>query len=72
MNSEEPVELPHYAAVYQGLHCLLKQNISSEKEIQHRFEVICDASIYIMDRPVFIVCNFMENSMGLISTKTQS
>ena len=24
-NSEDPDEMPHNAALYQGLHCLLKQ-----------------------------------------------
>ena len=33
-NSEDPDEMPHYyAAFHQGLHCLLRQNQSSEKEI---------------------------------------
>ena len=33
-NSEDPGEMPHNAAFHQGLHCLLGQNLSSEKEIQ--------------------------------------
>ena len=33
-NSKDPDEMPHYAAFHQGLHCLLRQNQSSEKEIQ--------------------------------------
>ena len=28
-NSEDPDEMPHYAAFHQGLHCLLRQNESS-------------------------------------------
>ena len=32
-NSEDPDEMLHYAAFHQGLHCLLRQNQSSEKEI---------------------------------------
>ena len=24
-NSEDPDEMPHYAAVHQGLHCLLRR-----------------------------------------------
>ena len=25
-NSDDPDEMPHYAAFHQGLHCLLRQN----------------------------------------------
>ena len=32
-NSEDSDEMPHNAAFHQGLHCLLRQNRSSEKEI---------------------------------------
>ena len=32
-NSEDPDEMPHYAAFHQGLHCLLSQNPSSENDI---------------------------------------
>ena len=32
-NSEDPDKMPHYVAFHQGLHCVLKQNQSSEKEI---------------------------------------
>ena len=31
-NSEDPDEMSHNAAFHQGLHCLLRQNQSSEKE----------------------------------------
>ena len=38
----------HYAAFHQGLHCLLRTNQSSVKEIQYFLEIItCDPSIYI-------------------------
>ena len=33
--SEDPDEMQHYAAFHQGLHCLLRQNRSSKKEIQY-------------------------------------
>ena len=33
-NSEDPDEMPHNAAFHQGLHCLLRLKLSSEKEIQ--------------------------------------
>ena len=29
-NSEDPDEMPHNAAFHQGLHCFLRQNLSSE------------------------------------------
>ena len=32
-NSEDPDEMPHSVAFHQGLHCLLRQILSSEKEI---------------------------------------
>ena len=32
-NSDDPDEMPHNAAFHQGLHCLLRQNGSLEKEI---------------------------------------
>ena len=32
-NSEYPDEMPHNAAFHLGIHCLLRQNRSSEKEI---------------------------------------
>ena len=45
-NSEDPDEMPHYAAFHQGLHCLLRQNQSSGKEIQHCLEIVnCDSLI---------------------------
>ena len=65
-NSEDPDEMQHNAAFHQGLHCLLRQNRSSEKEIQYFLEIItCDPSIYTMDHPdLIIICYFMENSIG--------
>ena len=69
-NSLDPDEMPHNAAFHQGLHCFLRENRSSEKEIQYYFEIItCDTSIYAMDHPDFIVCGFMENSFGLKRVK---
>ena len=35
VNSEAPDVILHNAAFHQGLHCLLRQNSSSEKEIQY-------------------------------------
>ena len=39
-SSEDPDEMPHNAAFHQGLHCLLKQKLSSEKEKQYHLEII--------------------------------
>ena len=36
-NSEDPDAMQHHAAFHQGLHCLLRQNRSSEKEIKYLF-----------------------------------
>ena len=59
-NSEEPDEMPHSVAFHQDLHCLIRQNQSSEKEIQHFLEIITgDPLIYTMNNPDFIVCSFM-------------
>ena len=54
------------ATFHQGLHCLLRQNRSSEKEIQWGFFKI--PSVYTMDYPDLTVSNFMEKSTykGLI------
>ena len=37
VNSEDPNEMLHSAAFHLDLHCLLKQNRSSEKEMQYFF-----------------------------------
>ena len=56
-NSEDPDEMPHKAVFHQSLHCLLKQNLSSEREIQYFSKIIaCDPSIFTMDHPDFIIC----------------
>ena len=34
-NSEDQDEMPHNVAFHLGLHCSLRQNQSSEKEIQY-------------------------------------
>ena len=69
-NSEDPDEMPQNAAFHQGVHCLLRQNQSSEKAIHYFLKIInCDPSTYIMDHPDFIVCSFVENSIGLKTVK---
>ena len=51
-NIVDPDEMPRSAAFHQGLHCLLIQHGSSEKEIQYWFEIItCDLSFYTVDYP---------------------
>ena len=36
-NSVDPDEMQHNAAFHQGMHCLPRQNRSSEKETQYDF-----------------------------------
>ena len=50
--SEDPDEMPHNAAFYQGLHCLLRPNQSSEKEIYFWEFIIL---INTMNHPNFII-----------------
>ena len=51
-NSKDSDEIPHYAEFHQSLHCLLKQNRSSEKEVQFYLKLTTyDPSIYTMDIP---------------------
>ena len=60
-NSEDPDEMPHNA-FHQGQHCLLRQNQSSEKEIQFFFENCNRSPLNIHIGPT--VSNFMEHSTG--------
>ena len=63
--NEDPDEMAHKAAFHQGLHCLLRQNLSSEKEYNIFFEIIiCDPSIYTIDHPDLTVSTFIGNSIG--------
>ena len=69
-NSEDSDEMPHNAAFHQGLHCLLSQNQSSEKENKAFFEIItCASLIYTLDHPDLTVSNFMGTSIGIKSLK---
>ena len=60
-NSEDPDEMPQYAAFHQGLYCLLRQNRSSEKKnlifvlklkpanpqyIQHTILTLCNVFLW--------------------------
>ena len=52
--------------IHHGLHCLLRQNQSSEIEKQYSLEIITyDPSKYTMDHPDLTVSNFMEKSNGV-------
>ena len=66
-NNEDPDEMTHYAyytAFHQCLHGLLRQKLSSEKEIQFYLEfIICDPLIYTMDYPKFSFSNQKEESI---------
>ena len=63
--SVDPDEMLHNAAFHLGIHCLLRQKRSSEKEIQLYLEIIaCEPSIYTMDHPKFIVSNQKEESIS--------
>ena len=68
-NSEDPDEMPQDAAFHMGLHCLLRLNKSSEKEIQYFFWKLIITSVTpqynTMDHLVFIVYSYMENSISL-------
>ena len=60
-NSEDPDEMPHTAAFHQGLHSLLRQKRSSEKEIKLLFgNYNYVPSIYIMNYPRFNAPNHKE------------
>ena len=55
------------------MHCLLRQNQTFEKEIQHFFEIItCDSSVYTINHPDLTVSNFMGNSIGADRVKTKN
>ena len=46
-NSEDPDEMPHYAAFHHSLHYLLGQKRSSGTETQFYLKIItCDPNIY--------------------------
>ena len=64
-NNEDPDEMLRNVAFHQGLHCLLWQNKYSERLMQCCLETIaCDASLYTMHCPDFILRSFITNSLG--------
>ena len=69
-NSEDPDEMPHDAAFYLGLHCLLRLKHFSEKEIEIYLEIItCGPSLYTMNHPEFIVLYQMEEPIRIQGVK---
>ena len=57
--------MPHNVQFLHGLHSLLSQNRSSEKEVQYNLEIITsDPSLYTVGHPDLTVSKFMENSIG--------
>ena len=60
-NSEDPDEMLHNTAFHQGLHCLLRLERNS---IVLEITITFHPSICTMDRPAYIVSDFMENSIG--------
>ena len=73
----DPDEMPHYAAFRHGLHCLLLQKRSSEKEIQFHLEftkkekqfyleiITFNPLIHTKAHPKFIVSNPKEESISV-------
>ena len=56
--SENPDEMQHNAAFYQGLHCLLRLKQPSGTEIHHTCNLensTCDPFKYTMGSPILIV-----------------
>ena len=51
----------HDAVFHEGLHCLLRQKLSSELEIEF---LTCDPSIYTMDHQRFIVPKQKDESIS--------
>ena len=61
-NSEDPYEMPHDAALHQGLLCLLIIAITlfDERNIFFVEIITCGPSVYTMDHPKFIALNQKE------------
>ena len=50
-NSGNADEMPYYVAFHQGLHCLVRQNLSSDKYNIFLEIITGDPSKYTMDHP---------------------
>ena len=58
--SEDPDEMQHYAAIHQGLHCLLRLKQSSWTEIHHNLVIsTCDPLKHTMGRPPYLLYQFV-------------
>ena len=69
-NREDPDEMPHNAVFHQGLHCLPRQDRSSEKEIQLFLGGYNLCSLNIYNGPSYlIVCSSMGEVIGLKRVK---
>ena len=58
-NNEDPDEMPQGAAFHQGLRCFLRQNQSSEKEIQYFVMADSTCRLYLTRfavHRIWIVC----------------
>ena len=70
-NSKDPDDMSQNAEFLQGMHCLLRQNLYSDKEIQCFMEFITlTLNIYTIDYPDLTVSNFMEKSIDLQKVNT--
>ena len=52
-------------AFHLGLHCMLRQRLSSEKEMQLIRNVLPVTPYYTMSHPKFILLNQKEESIGI-------
>ena len=65
-NSEDPDEMPQNVAFHHGIHCLPRKAHFSGTEIHHILEIpTCDPLKYIMDDPILIVSNKMEEPTNI-------
>ena len=75
VNNGKLDEIPYYASFHQDLHCLLRQNRSSEKEIHFYFFLfwgggggggvisVCDPLLFIMSHLDLTVSYFMDKKL---------
>ena len=59
VNSEDPDEMPHHVAFYQGLQCLLDDKIDLQRKIYFGgLQTVTPHIIYTIDHPDFISASF--------------
>ena len=72
-NIEDPDEMQHYAAFYQGMHYLLRLKQPSGTEIHHNLDNSThDPLKYIMGSPILIVSICMGKSIRIQRVKSHS